>query len=100
MARAVRLLMLLLSIAVLLVINTARGAGDSAITRAVKSGDLAIVRQLIGTHADVNDRSGDGSTPLLWAAHRSDIDIARALLASRSPGGNRRPLTRVLGSHQ
>jgi ankyrin repeat protein len=30
----------------------------------------------------VNAPSGDGSTPLLWAAHRSDVELARALIAA------------------
>jgi uncharacterized protein len=81
MARVLRLLVLLSSIAFLLV-STVRGAGDSAITRAVKGGDLTSVRKLIATHVDVNDQSGDGSTPLLWAAHSSNVDIARALLGA------------------
>jgi ankyrin repeat protein len=81
MARVLRLFVSLLSIAVLLA-SIVRGAGDSAITRAAKAGDLTGVRKLIATHADVNVRSGDGSTPLLWAAHRSDTEIARALLAA------------------
>src|SRR5262245_35676101 len=81
MARVLRLLVLLSSIAFLLV-STVRGAGDRAMTRAVKGGDLTSVRKLIATHADVNDQSGDGSTPLLWAAHSSNVDIARALLGA------------------
>jgi ankyrin repeat protein len=65
----------------LLVINL-RGAGDSALTKAVKAGDLATVRKLISARADVNAVSGDGSTPLLWAAHRSDIEMVQALVAA------------------
>ena len=34
--------------------------------------------------ADVNATSGDGSTPLLWAAHGSNIEIARALIAAKA----------------
>jgi ankyrin repeat protein len=57
-------------------------AGDSALTRAVKARDLAAVRTLLTARADVNVRSGDGSTPLLWAAHAGDGAIARALIAA------------------
>jgi ankyrin repeat protein len=81
MARVVRLLVVLLSLAVLLV-SIVRGAGDSAITKAVKGGDLATVRKLIASHADVNAPSGDGSTPLLWAVHSSDVEMTRALIAA------------------
>jgi ankyrin repeat protein len=81
MARVVRLLVVLLSLAGLLV-SIVRGAGDSAITKAVKGGDLATVRKLIASHADVNLPSGDGSTPLLWAVHSSDVEMTRALIAA------------------
>ena len=81
MARVVRLLAALLSLAVLLV-SIVRGAGDSAITKAVKGGDLATVRKLVASHADVNAPSGDGSTPLLWAVHNSDVEMTRALIAA------------------
>ncbi|HEY2380528.1 MAG TPA: ankyrin repeat domain-containing protein [Terriglobia bacterium] len=56
------------------------GAGDSSITNAAKSDDLAAVRKLIASHADLNATSGDGSTPLLWAAHNSDLEMAGLLL--------------------
>jgi len=72
---------MLVSVAVLLV-SLVRGAGDSAITKAVKSGDVAGLRKLITARADVNDRSGDGSTPLLWAVHRSDIETVQILIAA------------------
>jgi uncharacterized protein len=81
MARTVRLLVTLLSVAVLLV-TIVRGAGDSPITKAVKEGDLAAVRKLITSRADVNATSGDGSTPLLWAVHSSNVEMVRALLAA------------------
>lgn len=81
MVRAARLLVVLLSIGVLFA-AIVRGAGDSAMTKAVKAGDLATVRKLIAARADVNAPSGDGATPLLWAAHNSYIEIARALVAA------------------
>jgi uncharacterized protein len=81
MARIVRLLVALLSVAVLLV-TIVRGAGDSPVTKAVKEGDLAAVRKLIASRADVNAASGDGSTPLLWAVHSSNVEMARALITA------------------
>jgi ankyrin repeat protein len=81
MNRVVWLLVVLLSAAFLLA-GILRGAGDSPITKAVKSGDLATVRKLIAAHADVNAPWGDGSTPLLWAAHDSDVEMVRVLLAA------------------
>jgi ankyrin repeat protein len=81
MVRVARLIVVLLSVAVLLV-SVIHGAGDSAVTKAVKSGDVATLRKLISAHEDVNAVSGDASTPLLWAVHKSDHDIARVLLAA------------------
>src|SRR5262245_39650674 len=81
MARVVRLLVVLLSVAVVLV-AIVRGAGDSSITKAVKSGDLLSVRKLVAARADVNAPSGDGSTPLLWAVHNSELEIVKVLLAA------------------
>ena len=81
MVRVTRLLLVLVSVVVLLA-GVIHGAGDSSVTKAVKSGDLPAVRRLISEHADVNTASGDASTPLLWAVHKSDVDIVRALLAA------------------
>ena len=60
------------------------GAGDSALTKAVKAGDLQAVRALVKQGADVNARSGDGSTPLLWAVDGAEPEIARALIAAKA----------------
>jgi ankyrin repeat protein len=65
-----------------LLITVVGAAGDSAVSKAVKSGDLAAVRKLVAAKADVNAASGDGSTPLLWAAAASDGAMARALIAA------------------
>jgi ankyrin repeat protein len=81
MARVARLIMVLLP-AAFLVVGIIHGAGDNSVTKAVKSGDVAAVRKLIATHADVNGSSGDGSTPLLWAVHNNDLEMARTLLAA------------------
>ena len=81
MGRVVRLLVVLLSVAILLV-TIVRAAGDSPVAKAVKAGDLTAVRKLIASRSDVNAASNDGSTPLLWATHNSDIDIVRALITA------------------
>jgi ankyrin repeat protein len=60
------------------------GAGDSALTKAVKAGDLQAVRALVKQGADVNAKSGDGSTPLLWAADGGEHEIARVLIAAKA----------------
>src|SRR4051794_35631955 len=81
MARAARWVVVLMS-GVVLLVSIVRGAGDNLVTKAVKSGDLATVRKLIATHSDINAISADGSTPLLWAVHKSDIEMVRVLLAA------------------
>lgn len=44
--------------------------------QAGNSGTLALVAQ----GADVDARSADGTTALMWAAHNDDVDLTRALL--------------------
>lgn len=85
MARIVRLLVAAFSVAVLvatLVVTLIGAAGDSPVAKAVKAGDVAVVRKLIATHADVNTQSGDGSVPLLWAAYDSNVEMAQVLIAA------------------
>jgi uncharacterized protein len=45
-----------------------------------KSHDVAV--SLIEQKADVNERSGDGTTVLHWAAHNGDADLVKRLLAA------------------
>jgi uncharacterized protein len=67
------------------VISTVAAAGrGGGLADAINSGDIAAVRALIKSGADVNQRSGDGSTALLWAAHTSHVEIARALIAAKA----------------
>jgi ankyrin repeat protein len=63
-------------------VAVAAASSDGPITRAVNAGDLQAVRALIKSRADVNARSGDGSTPLLWAVHHSNDEIAGVLIAA------------------
>ena len=46
----------------------------------MKNQDLQRVRTLLDQHADVNVRSEDGSTALLWAAHWNDLQTAEVLV--------------------
>jgi ankyrin repeat protein len=62
----------------------AGAAGDGPLAKAVKAGDTQTVSKLLTSGADVNARSGDGSTPLLWAAHGSRLEIASALIAAKA----------------
>jgi len=59
-------------------------AADSPIAKAARADDLATVKQLIGSHADLNLAAADGSTALLWAAYNSDLEMVRALTAAHA----------------
>src|SRR5262245_34655349 len=61
------------------VVAAAPGA-DLRLVEAVRNQDLPQVRTLLSQRADVNTRSGDGSTALLWAAHWDQLEIAGLLL--------------------
>jgi ankyrin repeat protein len=58
---------------------TAAGS-DLRLIEAVQNQDLQQVSSLLNQHIDVNARSGDGSTALLWAAHWDDLDTAARLV--------------------
>jgi ankyrin repeat protein len=61
------------------------GAGrlaDVGIVDAVKAGDREALRTLLQGGADVNERTGDGSTALLWASYRDDVESAQLLIAA------------------
>ena len=49
---------------------------------AVRAGDQATVRMLIEGGTDVNADEADGTTPLHWAAYRSDLEIAELLVGA------------------
>jgi uncharacterized protein len=53
---------------------------DSQLVKAARNQDQKAVRALIAQKDDVNARSSDGSTALLWAAHWNDLDAADLLL--------------------
>src|SRR5438034_1596851 len=59
--------------------GTAAGA-DLRLVEAVRNQDQEQIRTLLNQRADVNARSGDGSTALLWAAHWNALDIAGLLI--------------------
>src|ERR1700744_3852918 len=57
------------------------GAGERALlVDAAKHSDHAALRELIEKKADVNATEGDGSTALLWASYRDDLESADLLL--------------------
>lgn len=55
-------------------------SGAPAIVEAARYDDLAAVTRQIANRADVNVRSNDGTTALGWAAMRTNLDVAQALL--------------------
>jgi uncharacterized protein len=58
----------------------AAAQGDRGLVDAVRSQDVSRVQALLSGRADVNARSDDGSTPLLWAAHWNDVAMAESLI--------------------
>ena len=55
-------------------------SGDVRLVEAARNQDQPGVRALLSQHADVNGRSEDGSTALLWAAHWNDVETAGLLI--------------------
>jgi len=53
---------------------------DSPLLEAAKNQDSKAVRSLLNRKVDVNARSSDGSTALLWLAHANEVDTAELLL--------------------
>ena len=62
--------------------TTTGDASDSRLAEAARNQDQTAVRALLNQKADVNARSSDGSTALLWAVHWNDPDTANLLLAA------------------
>jgi ankyrin repeat protein len=51
---------------------------------AARTQDQSRVRALLAGKADVNTRSDDGSTALLWAAHWNDVATADLLIRAHA----------------
>jgi uncharacterized protein len=70
------------AVAILLFVNqgVAFAQARPPLSEAARSVDHEAVRRLLKQGARVNALEGDGSTALLWAAHRDDADIAEQLL--------------------
>ena len=54
----------------------------SSVVDAVRHGDAATVREMLKQGADPNERSGDGTTGLHWAAYSGDLAVVELLLKS------------------
>ncbi len=69
------------ALAALLAVSAAgTAAGESRLVDAARHRDQQAVRTLLSQRADVNGRSEDGTTALLWAAHWNDLETADLLL--------------------
>src|ERR1700726_2447652 len=55
-------------------------ANDLRLLDAAKNQDAKAVRSMLSQPVDVNVRSSDGSTALLWLAHWNDVQTADLLL--------------------
>jgi ankyrin repeat protein len=75
-------LMTLLTVAMTLLMVTAAAAasGDHPLVEAARNQDQQQVRTLLNQQADVNVRSDDGATALLWAAHWNALETAGLLI--------------------
>jgi len=69
-----------LSSTLLLVAGASAANDDLRLVEAARNQDLQQVRALLVAHAEVNVRSEDGSTALLWAAHWNDLQTAEVLV--------------------
>src|SRR3989475_8677434 len=68
------------SLTLLMVVGAAAANEDLRLVDAAKNQDAQQVRALLNGHPDVNVRSEDGSTALLWAAHWDDLRTAELLI--------------------
>ena len=66
--------------ALLTLVGAAAADENLRLVDAMKNQDVQRVRTLLDQHADVNVRSDDGSTALLWAAHWNDLQAAELLV--------------------
>ncbi len=55
-------------------------SNHQSLVDAARAGDMSTVAALVKRGADVNERWGDGTTALHWAAYFGDLDLVNALL--------------------
>ncbi len=69
--------------AIVLASSNATVQADSRVAEAARTADVNAVRALVKQRADVNGLEADGSTALLWATYRIDLDMVKAVIATR-----------------
>src|SRR5262245_15596749 len=75
----------LLAAAVAALMTTVAWQSASAtVAAAARDADIAEVRKLIAAGSDVNAADPDGTSPLLWAAHQGDAELASLLLEAKA----------------
>jgi ankyrin repeat protein len=57
-------------------------ANDFRLVEAAKDRDIESVRSLLKQHLEVNDAQPDGATPLAWAVHWDDMEMAGLLISA------------------
>jgi ankyrin repeat protein len=75
---------LMLAVSTMSAQQPAAPAADPGLVDAARTQDGSRVRALLGRNADVNVRSDDGSTALLWAAHWNDVATADLLIRAHA----------------
>jgi len=63
-------------------VGLAAPGGGPNLVIIIENGDRAKAIELIKAHTDVRVRDVDGTTALHWAAHQSDVGLARLLIAA------------------
>ena len=72
---------LLITIAAVVLVGCGAKAPEISILNAAKGGNIAVVKQLISTGADVNVKDAGGQTALHWTIEYGHTEIAEVLIA-------------------
>ena len=76
--------LLLTTIAAVLVVGCGNPEADRALLEAAKDGNIKAVKQHLAAGADVNAKNSVGFTPLHYAAHGGQKEIAELLIAAEA----------------
>ena len=70
----------------------ASSAADQSLLDAARQGDIEAVRSMINDGADVNLPADDGTTALIWSAHRNEMQMAELLITAGADVKSRKRL--------